>query len=118
MKKVLTFFVIAFLLLGILPIKSEAAGIEPQVKIELKRFLGNQTSISLAVTGSYKVNGTSTYLYKDRTYTIKAEDSYVTLYEGTKEIESALQISITPVHESYLAAINNRQYYGSFLFNV
>ncbi|MDM5329809.1 SpoIID/LytB domain-containing protein [Neobacillus sp. CF12] len=118
MKKLLPFFLILLLFMGLVPAKGQAAETEPQMKVELKQFLTNPTSISLGVTGTYKIDGTSLQLNKDRAYSIKVEQGSLGLYEGNTKLTSAAQLSITPGTETDTASINDRAYFGSFLFKV
>jgi hypothetical protein len=57
MKRLFTFLVIAFMLLGFMPNQGSAIGVEPQMQVELVNYLANKTSISLKVTGTYYLNG-------------------------------------------------------------
>jgi SpoIID/LytB domain protein len=119
MKKLVVYFVIGLLLVGLVPTKMEAAITEPQMKIELKGYVNKKTSISLTLTGSYKVekaNGETFLLNKDTGYTVKVEGSFISLYNGTTMLGSDSQITITPMNDRDKAVINERSYFGGFIF--
>jgi SpoIID/LytB domain protein len=120
MKKLTTIFLIGILLLGLLPMRMEADGSieEPELQVKLVNYLGNHTSISLRVSGNYALDGTSTKLSSGITYTVKAEQSNISLYDGSRKLISAADVSITPDNEQNTAFINGREYYGSFTFIV
>ncbi|MDQ0974588.1 SpoIID/LytB domain protein [Neobacillus niacini] len=120
MKKLRTIFLIGILLLGLLPMKmvAEASMVEPKLQVKLVNYLGNQTSISLRVSGSYSLDGTSTKLSSVKTYSVKAEQSKISLYDGSTKLITAEDVSITPENEKYTASINSREYHGSFNFIV
>ncbi|MDM5329810.1 SpoIID/LytB domain-containing protein [Neobacillus sp. CF12] len=119
MRKIFVYFIISLLLVGLVPAKMEAAITEPQMKIELSGYVNNKTSVSLKLTGSYKVekeNGDTILLNKDTNYTVKVEGLVVHLYEGTTMLESASQITINPINDRDKAVINGRSYFGGFIF--
>jgi SpoIID/LytB domain protein len=120
MKKLTTIFLIGLLLLGLMPMRMEADGsmVEPELQVKLVNYLGNNTSISLRVSGSYSINGTSTKLSSTKTYTVKIEQSNMSLYDENAKLISAENISITPDNTQYSAFINGREYYGGFNFIV
>ncbi|MEH7490678.1 SpoIID/LytB domain-containing protein [Neobacillus niacini] len=120
MKKLTVLFLIGFLLLGLLPMRMEAAEgmVEPELQVKLVNYLGNKTSINLRVSGSYSLNGTSTKLSSSKTYTVKAEQSKVSLYDGSTKLITGDNVSITPDKSENSAFINDRAYYGSFSFIV
>ncbi|MGZ4160950.1 MAG: SpoIID/LytB domain-containing protein, partial [Neobacillus sp.] len=124
MKKLLMYFVMMFVLLGIMPSPKQAAEpvpntVEPQVNVKLVNYLGNQTSITLKITGSYYLNGTSNLLISNKTYTLKVENQKLGLYDGnTKLVSGSVNVSITPINKNNRVMINNRDYQGSFNFTV
>jgi hypothetical protein len=120
MKKLGTIFLIGILLLGLLPMRMEASAsvIEPKIQVKLMNYLGNQKSISLRVSGNYSLDGTSTQLTSGKTYSVKAEQSKISIYDGSTKLITSEDVSITPEREQYTAFINNREYYGSFNFIV
>jgi hypothetical protein len=73
MKKLTTIFLIGILLLGLLPMRMEADGgmVEPELQVKLVNYLGNKTSISLRVSGSYSLEGTSTKLSPRPNYLVQ-----------------------------------------------
>ncbi|WP_180247630.1 SpoIID/LytB domain-containing protein [Bacillus sp. AFS031507] len=121
MKKLLIYLIVFVVCLGMVPSYKEAATItaEPQVQVKLVKYLGNQSSISLKIVGSYYLNGDSTNLLtSDRSYTVKVENETLGLYDGTTRLATGSELSITPVNSIDHAVINNREYAGSFLFTV
>ncbi|SMQ85003.1 SpoIID/LytB domain protein [Bacillus sp. OV166] len=121
MKKLLIYLIVFVVCLGMVPSnkKAETIATEPQVQVKLRNFLGNQSSISLNIEGSYYLNGDSTNLLtSDRGYSVKVENETLGLYDGSIELASGSELSITPVKSNDHAVINNREYAGSFLFTV
>ncbi|MFJ7724846.1 SpoIID/LytB domain-containing protein [Neobacillus sp. NPDC097160] len=118
MKKLVTLFAVAIMLFGMMPGHKEAAASEPQIPVKLVNYLGNQSSISLKITGSYYLTGTSILLINNKTYTIKVESQKLSLYDGSTKLASGDNLTITPVNDSDRAAINNRDYMGSIKFVV
>ncbi|MEH7180566.1 SpoIID/LytB domain-containing protein [Neobacillus vireti] len=120
MKKLTSIFLIGILLLGLMPMRMEAEDsmTEPELHVKLVNYLGNQTSISLRVSGSFSLDGTLTQLSSTKTYTVKAEQSKISLYEGSKKLITEADIAITPNSDQNSAFINGREYYGSFNFIV
>lgn len=121
MRKLLIYLIVIVFFLGVFPGYKEAETIatEPQVQVKLRNFLGNQSSISLKIVGSYFLNGDSTNLLtSDGSYTVKVESETLGLYDGTTKLAAGSELSIAPVKSSDHAVINNREYAGSFLFTV
>ncbi|MDR4949952.1 SpoIID/LytB domain-containing protein [Neobacillus cucumis] len=127
MKKLLSLFVIAFVLLGFIPNPPAAAGQEPQMQIKLINYLANKTSIPVKVTGTYYLNGTTTKLSTAKTYTVKVitvkqSDGtikpYISLYDGTTKLSTKDNLSIKTSNRSDTATLNNHTYLGSFNFTV
>jgi SpoIID/LytB domain protein len=103
-----------------LPMKMEAAegNEEPKLQVKLVNYLGNQTSISLRVSGDYMIDGTTTKLLSTKTYTVKVEQSKINLYDGDTNLISGDNVPITPDNEELSAFINGREYTGGFQFIV
>lgn len=121
MKKLLIYLIVFVVCLGMVPSykKAETIATEPQVQVKLRNYLGNQSSISLNIEGSFYLNGDSTNLLtSERGYSVKVENETLGLYDGTIELASGSELSITPVKSNDHAVINNREYAGSFLFTV
>ena len=104
----------------LLPTTKEASETisEPEMQVKLVNYLGNQTSISLKISGNYLLNGTSTNLVSNKTYMVKAENGNIGLYDGNIKIYTSSIISITPVNQNNRAVINDREYLGRFQFSV
>ncbi|MDN3019207.1 Ig-like domain-containing protein [Paenibacillus sp. BSR1-1] len=121
MRKLLIYLIAIAVFLGVVPSYKEAETIatEPQLQVKLRNFLGNPSSISLKIVGSYYLNeDPANLLTNDRSYTVRVEDGTLGLYDGTTKLASGSNLSITPVKSNDHAFINNREYAGSFLFTV
>ncbi|QIZ05609.1 SpoIID/LytB domain-containing protein [Priestia megaterium] len=121
MRKFFIFMIVTFVFLGIVPSYKEAAAIdaEPNTQVKLVNFLGNESSVSLKIKGSYYLNGNSSNLLSaNKSYTVKVENGNLCLYDGNTILASGAEISITPVHHIDHAFINDREYTGSFRFTV
>ncbi|WP_160724099.1 SpoIID/LytB domain-containing protein [Bacillus sp. USDA818B3_A] len=122
MKKLFIFAVILFMWLGTVPNRGMAAAQEPQVRVELLNYLENKTSISLKVTGTYSLNGTTTRLSTGKTYTLKvvtqSNKKYIGLYYGTTRLALGSTISIKTSSRKDTATLNNNTYLGNFNFTV
>jgi SpoIID/LytB domain protein len=121
LKKLLTYSIILFILLSLVPSKMAAAAYteEPEMQVMLKNYLGNKSSVSLGVTGSYNLEGISTKLTSGKTYTIKVEGgTTLSLYDGSTRLATGATIKISPENEGDTAIINNRPYFGSFDFTI
>ncbi|MBT2738107.1 SpoIID/LytB domain-containing protein [Bacillus sp. ISL-7] len=122
MRKLFSILIATVIFLGIVPSYIGAAAIatEPQIQVKLVKYLGNQSSISLKIVGSYYLNGNSSDpLIPNTSYTVKVENGTLSLYDGnTTLVASGADISITPVHHIDHAIINDREYIGGFRFTV
>ncbi|MED4224293.1 SpoIID/LytB domain-containing protein [Neobacillus cucumis] len=127
MKKLLSLFVIAFILLGFIPNPSAAAEQEPQMQVKLVNYLANKTSIPVKLTGTYYLNGTTTKLSTAKTYTVKvitvkqsdgSTKPYISLYDGTTKLSTKDNLSIKTSNRSDTATLDNHTYLGSFNFTV
>jgi SpoIID/LytB domain protein len=121
MKRLFIYSIIFFILLSLVPSKIEASVLteEPQLQVALSKFLGDQQSISLGVTGTYNIEGTSTQLTSDKKYTVKVESgTNLSLLDENSIVATGETIKISPVNEGNRALINNRPYYGSFDFTI
>ncbi|MBT2724297.1 Ig-like domain-containing protein [Bacillus sp. ISL-46] len=121
MRKLFILLIATIVFLGIVPSYKEAAAIakEPQIQVKLVKYLGNHSSISLKIVGSYYLNGNSSNrLIPNKSYTVKVENGTLSLYDGNTRLASEAEISITPVDHIDHAIINDREYAGSFRFTV
>ncbi|PFN80569.1 hypothetical protein COJ85_29560 [Bacillus sp. AFS076308] len=122
MKKLLMTLVITFVWLGLMPTQGSAIGQEPQIQVKLVNYLTNQTSISLKVSGTYYLNGTTTRLNTAKTYTLKVvtqnNKPYISLYDGTTRLSLRDNISIKTSSRKDTATLNNHTYLGNFNFSV
>ncbi|MGF6953446.1 SpoIID/LytB domain protein [Neobacillus sp. B4I6] len=121
MRKLFSILIATIVFLGIVPSYkgAEAFATEPQIQVKLVNFLGNQSSISLKIVGSYYLNGNSSNpLIPNKSYKVKVENGTLGLYDGNTRLASGTDVSITPVKGKDHAIINNREYAGSFRFTV
>ncbi|MEH7276258.1 SpoIID/LytB domain-containing protein [Neobacillus vireti] len=120
MKKLTSMVLLGLLLLGLMPMimEAEESMLEPELQVKLVNYLGNRTNVSLNVLGSYTLDGTSTKLSGAKTYTVKAEQSNISLYDGSTKLITGDKVSITPDNSKNSAIINGREYQGSFSFIV
>ncbi|WHY66776.1 SpoIID/LytB domain-containing protein [Neobacillus sp. SuZ13] len=121
MRKLFSILIATVVFLGIVPsyIGAAATATEPQVQVKLVKYLGNQSSISLKIVGSYYLNGNSSdLLIPNKSYTVKVENGTLSLYDGNTILASGTDISITPVQHIDHAIINDREYAGSFRFTI
>ncbi|MFP5108536.1 Ig-like domain-containing protein [Neobacillus sp. C211] len=121
MRKLFSILIATIVFLGIVPSYKGAAALatEPQIQVQLVNFLGNQSSISLKIVGSYYLNGNSSnLLISNKSYTVKVENGTLSLYDGNTVLAEGTDVSITPVKGKDHAIINKREYAGSFRFTV
>jgi stage II sporulation protein D len=122
MKKFVVYFVMVMVLFGVMPGHKEAADVvlapEPLVQVKLVNYLGDQSSISLKISGSYFLDGTSHLLINTKTYTVKVENKKLYIYDGNTVLTSGDTLSVTPINSSDRAFINNRVYMGGFTFTI
>ncbi|PFP30839.1 hypothetical protein COJ96_02425 [Bacillus sp. AFS073361] len=121
MRKLFHFLITTIVFLSIAPPYKEAAAIaaEPNIQVKLVNFLGNQSSVSLKIKGSYYLNGNSSNLLSaNKSYSVKVENGALGLYDGDTILASRVDLSIKPVHHIDHAIINNREYTGSIRFTI
>ncbi|MGJ7910853.1 SpoIID/LytB domain-containing protein [Neobacillus sp. LXY-1] len=119
MKKLLTMFVIACVLLGLAPnMTSAAAAQEPILQVKLVNYLKNKTSISMKVSGTYYIKEKSYRLSTSKTYTLKVASGLVSVYDGSTKLASATTLTISSSNRNDHALLNNRDYLGNFKLSV
>jgi len=118
LRKIL--FVLLFTL-SIFPTFASAADSSEQVSVKLKNYLGNQTQISLAVKGKYRLNN-SVQLTEGKNYIVKVENSTtLALYENGVKIgtyQNSFLISPLEYGVNNYAIINSRNYLGNIQFTI
>lgn len=121
MKKVFSSLLIILLILSSVPmINSAKADTVPLISIKLKNYLGNQSQLTLTVKGEYDISASSLTLVEGNTYTVKAENSALSLYENNSFLASFPSFSATPKEygtNNYLF-LNNRPYLGTMNFTI
>ena len=114
-------------MLGVMPNQGSAIGIEPQMQVKLVNYLANKTSISLKVTGTYYLNGTTTRLSAAKSYTLKVVNQkntdgsikpYIGLYDGVTRLAMKDNITIKTSSRNDTATLSNHTYLGNFNFSV
>ncbi|MEH7085544.1 SpoIID/LytB domain-containing protein, partial [Neobacillus drentensis] len=121
MKKILNLLIAIIVFLGIAPNYKVGAAIvaEPNIQVQLVKFLGYQSSVSLMIKGGYYLNGDSSNLLSaNKGYTVKVENGALYLYDGDTILATGPDLSITPNHHTDHAIINDREYAGSFRFTI
>ncbi|MFJ7745059.1 SpoIID/LytB domain-containing protein [Peribacillus sp. NPDC097295] len=94
-----------------------AAEESTEMKVKLKNFLGNQTSVTISATGDYQTSG-EVFIKSGEELTVKVEAGSLAVYKNTKKLETFASFTATPVKEDSLFSINNRPYAGSLEFTV
>ncbi|MFD0771917.1 SpoIID/LytB domain-containing protein [Bacillus sp. CGMCC 1.60114] len=118
MKKFLIVCAMMFLLISNFPQTFvQAQTSEPMIKVELKRFLGNQTEVSVQTLKDTKTSNSSITLKADTTYTLKTDGSILFLYQGNQLIKEMNTLSLQQENGNIIK-INNRGYEGSFEFGI
>ncbi|HEO8420581.1 TPA: hypothetical protein VBX77_002608 [Yersinia enterocolitica] len=121
MKKTFSLLLSLFLFISILPAfeqQAYASASEPEVHVMLKNYLGNKTQITLTPSGTYKTDDGKVTLMNSTDYTLKLEQSKLTLYKGSSIILESGSFTLTPSTPDDYLIINNRKYKGSFEFII
>ena len=98
----------------------EAAAAEgsTEMKVKLKNFLGNQTTVTISATGDYQTSDGEVFIQSGEELTVKVEDGKLAVYKNAKKLETFASFIATPIKEDSLFSINNRPYAGSLEFTV
>ena len=104
------------MILSILPTYDGASAAEQDslMKVKLKNYLGNQSSITLTSNGKYQLADGSTFMESGEEIQVKVESAELVVYKGSNEIGTYDTFSISPKESESLLYINNRSYHGSF----
>ncbi|MEH7416821.1 SpoIID/LytB domain-containing protein [Neobacillus drentensis] len=93
---------------------------DPMISVKLKNYIGSQTQLTVKVKGEYTISGSDFSLLEGKTYTVKAENNALTLYENG--ILKSTFTSLTMVPKIYgtnnSIMINDRPYLGSMNFVI
>lgn len=125
MKKRIIMFVVALLLLSAFSVQNknvaEAAGMN--VPVTLKEEIVNLTTLTFSLKGSFTEVISGVSLQAGKTYTVKVENAYLELYDGSKLITRGSKLSLQPasVSPSHLTTLNGkvkRSYMGTMNFRV
>ncbi|MCQ6278659.1 SpoIID/LytB domain-containing protein [Bacillus sp. EB600] len=115
-----------FFLLLIFPIlmmpHNTLAADNPIVSVELKNYLGSQSSIQVKVTGTYNVSGdAAVVLQSNQNFYVRNQNGTLNLYRDdvlVKSYGSTLTITPQTYGTSNYVSINSRNYLGDIQFNV
>lgn len=119
MKRVKYWFITFMLLLSIFPAyEANAAEPGPQMKVKLKNYLGNQSSITLTSNGEYQLADGRIFIKNGEEIQVKVKSGKLVIFKGSNEIGTYDTFSIAPVDSASLLYLNNRAYHGSFQFTV
>jgi SpoIID/LytB domain protein len=94
----------------------QAAETEPTVSVELKKYLGNQSSIKIKPSQSYKIADSKVTLQANTEYEVKVAGSKVNLLHNQEVLGEFDSFTAKPsTYEAFLS-INNRKYLGKVQF--
>lgn len=101
---------------------SGAVAAEQTISVKLVNYLGNQSQVNISYVGTYLVqNDSNIKLAPNTTYTVKAENGHVVLYQGAQQIKDfGTSLTLAPVKygEESIITINGRKYLGTMEFRV
>lgn len=92
----------------------------PFISVKLKNYLGSQTQLTIQVKGEYTITDANFSLVEGKTYTVKAENNAIALYENGLLKSTSMKLSTVPKlygTNNYII-INNRPYLGSMNFVI
>ncbi|MGE7121286.1 SpoIID/LytB domain-containing protein [Peribacillus sp. NPDC046944] len=89
-----------------------------EMKVKLRNYLGNQTSVTVTATGDYLTSDGEPFIKSGEELTVKVETGRLVVYKNAKKMEAYSSFTATPVKEDSLLTINNRPYPGSLEFTV
>lgn len=121
MKRVIYLLIAFVMVVSISPVYQTNAAAADQVtlmKVKLKNYLGNQTSIDLKSNGEYQLDNGTTFIESSDDIQVKVESGELVVYKGLSKIGSYDTFTISPKESESLLYINNRSYHGSFQFVV
>lgn len=90
----------------------------PELKVELRNFLGNKKEISLNPEVDYSTNLANIKLAANQTYQLKIIDGNIAIYNGASQLGQAPNFEITPNQGNGPIAINDRAYLGKFTLAI
>ncbi|MFJ7848273.1 SpoIID/LytB domain-containing protein [Peribacillus sp. NPDC097224] len=98
----------------------EAAAAEKstEMKVKLKNYLGNQTTVTIMATGDYQMPDGKDFIKSGEELTVKVESGKLAIYKLAKKIGTYDSFTVMPVNEASLLNVNNRPYPGSMEFMV
>ncbi|TCS83347.1 SpoIID/LytB domain-containing protein [Tepidibacillus fermentans] len=120
-RKILSVIVVLALIITLIPM-SGAVAAEQTISVKLVNYLGNQSQVNISYVGTYLVqNDSNIKLAPNTTYTVKAENGHVVLYQGAQQIKDfGTSLTLAPVKygEESIITINGRKYLGTMEFRV
>ncbi|MFV9510492.1 cell wall-binding repeat-containing protein [Tepidibacillus sp. LV47] len=121
-RKILSVIVVLALMITLIPISGAVVAAEQTISVRLVNYLGNQTQVNISYVGTYLVqNDSSIKLAPNTTYTVKAENGHVVLYQGAQRIKDfGTSLTLAPMKygEESIITINGRKYLGTMEFHV
>lgn len=121
MRKVFSSFLVLLLLLSSIPFINTAMADElPSISIKLKNYIGNQNQVNITIKGEYDITGSNFLLVEGKTYTVKVENSVLSLYENGTLLSKFTSFTAVPKEygtNNYIS-INNRPYLGTMKFDL
>lgn len=98
----------------------EAAAAEEStaMKVKLKNYLGNQTTVTITATGDYRTTDGDDFIKAGEELTVKVESGKLAVYKNAKKMKTFDSFTVKPVDEDSLFHVNTRPYSGSMEFTV
>ncbi len=121
MKQILSTITVLVLLLSSFSITNAADSPEVHtMSVKLKNYIGNPNQITVTVKGQYVLKENNFSLAEGKTYSIKANNGALLLYENDRFISNFTSFTLIPKEygtANYLA-INKRPYLGTMEFVI
>ena len=118
-KNLFIILLLSTLLIPLFPVSSHASDV--LITVKLRNYLGNQTSVSVQVTGEHFIKEDNRKLEEEILYTVKLENNSLKLYKGTnlvKDYGSSFTIEPVVYSKNSYITINGRDYLGLMTFNI
>jgi len=109
---------LAFLLLFsvFIPNSFAAETTEPIMQVKLVNYLGNQSQVTIQLSGDYLVDQSNIKLTSGKSYLVKYENNKISLMDGTTKITTADTLRLVPSADNNSLSINGRPYLGTMRF--
>lgn len=122
MKRVIYLLITFIMVVSILPpvYQANAATADQGtlMKVKLRNYLGDQTSITLKSNGEYQLDNGSAVMESGDELQVKVESGKLVVYKGSSKMGTYDTFSIAPKESQSLLYIENRAYHGTFQFTV